>query len=116
MSCLIALTHTPYGSQGAKESLDVALVFAAFEQIPAILFLDEGVLQLLPRDHSPTSFKHVGKVLKAFEMYDIEELWVEKESLEKFGVTQDDLNHKVNVIKRDEVASFCRKFNQHLVV
>ena len=48
-------------------------------------------------------------------MYDIEELWVEKESLEKVGVTQDDRSHKVNVIKRDEVASFCRKFNQHLV-
>ena len=34
----MTLRSTPYGLQAAKESLDVALVLAAFEQSPDILF------------------------------------------------------------------------------
>ena len=46
-----------------KECLDIALVLAAFEQNPAILFFDDGILQLLPTSQCPATHKHIGKII-----------------------------------------------------
>ena len=115
MSCLMTLRSTPYGLQVAKESLDVALVLSAFEQSPGILFIDEGVLQLLPTSHLPSSHKHIGKILCALEMYDINQLWVEQQSLDQFGLMATDLSQTVTVIDRSKVASLYAQYDQHLV-
>jgi tRNA 2-thiouridine synthesizing protein C len=115
MSCLITLSLAPYGSQSAKESLDVALVLAAFEQQPAVLFVDEGILQLLPTGQSPCSHKHIGKIISALEMYEISDLWVEQESLDQFGLMVDDLSQPVKVINRAHVSQLCSQYDQHLV-
>lgn len=111
----MTLSHTPYGSLSAKESLDVALVLAAFEQQPAVLFIDAGVLQLLPDSQTPSSHKHIGKIIAALDMYDINQLWVEQESLDYFGLTQEDLSQQVQLIDRSNVAQLCAQFDQHLV-
>ncbi len=115
MSCLITLSRAPYGSQDAKEALDVALVLAAFEQQPALLFIDEGILQLLPNSQSPSSHKHIGKIISALEMYEINELWVEQESLDYFGIMVDELSQPVKVINRAQVSQLCAQYHQHLV-
>ena len=115
MSCLMILTHAPYGSRNAKESLDVALVLAAFEQQPALLFVDEGVLQLLPNSQTPSLHKHIGKIISALEMYDINEIWVEQESLDLFGISEDELSQSVTVITRSNIAQLCAQYDQHLV-
>jgi len=115
MSCILTLTRAPYESQAAKESLDVALVLAAFEQNPGILFIDDGVLQLLPTSNHPSPAKHIGKIISALEMYDINELWVEQESLQQLGLTVEQLSQPVKLILRKDVASLLAKFDQHLV-
>jgi tRNA 2-thiouridine synthesizing protein C len=115
MPCLVTLTHAPYGSRSAKDSLDVTLVLAAFEQQPAVLFVDEGVLQLLPTSQTPSSHKHIGKIISALEMYDINEIWVEQESLDLFGISEDELSQSVTVITRSNIAQLCAQYNQHLV-
>jgi tRNA 2-thiouridine synthesizing protein C len=115
MPCLMTLTRAPYGSKSAKESLDAALVLAAFEQQPAVLFVDEGILQLLPTSQSPSSHKHIGKIISALEMYDINELWVEQESLDFFGISVDELSQTVTVIARSNIAQMCAQYDQHLV-
>ena len=115
MACLMTLRSTPYGLQAAKESLDVTLVLAAFEQSPGILFIDDGVLQLLPPSHLPSSYKHIGTILSPLEMYDIHQLWVEQQSLEQFGLLATDLSQTVTVIDRSKVASLYTQYDQHLV-
>tara|TARA_B110000967_G_scaffold160291_1_gene166134 strand:- start:100 stop:450 length:351 start_codon:yes stop_codon:yes gene_type:complete len=115
MPCLVTLTHAPYGSRRAKDSLEVALVLAAFEQQPAVLFVDEGVLQLLPTSQTPSSHKHIGKIISALEMYDINEIWVEQESLDLFGISEDELSQSVTVITRSNIAQLCAQYDQHLV-
>ena len=115
MPCLMTLTHAPYGSRCAKESLDMALVLAAFEQKPAVLFVDEGVLQLLPTIQTPSPHKHIGKIISALEIYDINEIWVEQESLDLFGISEDELSQSVTVITRSNIAQLCAQYDQHLV-
>jgi tRNA 2-thiouridine synthesizing protein C len=115
MSCLISLSQSPYGSRSAKESLDAALVMAAFEQNPGLLFIDDGVLQLLPKGQQPSPHKHIGKIISALEMYDIEELWVETESLQELGLQVEQLSQPVKLICRQQLSELWSKYDQHLV-
>ncbi len=115
MSCLMMLSQAPYGHQGAKECLDIALVLAAFEQNPAILFFDDGILQLLPTSQCPATHKHIGKIISALEIYDIDELWVEQESLDRLGLLKEDLSQPVKVISRAKVSDLCSQYDQYLV-
>jgi tRNA 2-thiouridine synthesizing protein C len=115
MPCLVTLTQAPYGSRCANDSLDVALVLAAFEQQPAVLFVDEGVLQLLLTSQTPSAHKHIGKIISALEMYDINEIWVEQESLDLFGISEDELSQSVTLITRSNIAQLCSQYDQHLV-
>ena len=48
-------------------------------------------------------------------MYDINDLWVEQESLDQFGLVADELSQTVNVIARSKVARLCAQYDQHLV-
>ena len=115
MACLITLTQSPYGSQAAKESLDAALVLGAFEQEPGLLFVDEGVLQLLPTPQTPAPYKHIGKVISALEMYDITPIWVESESLIAHGLSESQLSQPVTLVARADIAELMDRYQQHLV-
>jgi tRNA 2-thiouridine synthesizing protein C len=48
--------------------------------------------------------KNFSKTYRALEGYDIEKLYVDRESLEERGMTEDDLSVDVNVISRAELA------------
>ena len=115
MSCLISLSQSPYGSRSAKESLDITLVLAAFEQNPGLFFIDDGVLQLLPKSQQPSPHKHIGKIISALEMYDIDELWVETESLQELGLQLEQLSQPVKLIGRQQLSELWSKYDQHLV-
>ncbi len=85
----------PYGTVYALESLEVVLISAAFDQDVSLAFLDDGVFQL-KKDQStdPNSgigMKNFSPTYKALGDYDINKLYVEKESLEERGLTLDDL-------------------------
>ncbi len=91
--------RAPYGTIYALEGLEVALVGAAFEQDVSMLFLDDGVFQLKKnQDTGQTGMKNFSPAYRALEMYDVEKLYVEKESLEKRGLVPDDLIVPVEVI------------------
>lgn len=77
-SLLVIIRHAPYGSSLARASLDVALAAAAFEQTVALLFLGDGVLQLLPQQDSQSiGRKNMGRQLASLPLYDIENVYVD---------------------------------------
>ncbi len=96
---------SPYGTIYALESLEVVLISAAFDQDVSLAFFDDGVYQLAKgqktqgigiKNHSPT--------YRALEGYDIEKLYVEQESLDTRGLTEDDLIVPVQVMSRAELS------------
>ena len=90
--------RAPHGSIYAQESLEVVLVGAAFEQDVSVVFLDDGVYQIRKdQDTSAIGTKNFSKTFRALEMYDVEKLYVEKESMQARGMTEDDLNVAVQV-------------------
>lgn len=95
----------PYGTVYALEALEVVLIGAAFEQDVSMLFMDDGVFQLKKgQDTAATQMKNFSPTYRALEMYDVEKLYVEKESLEARGLTQDDLIVDVEVKTAAEMA------------
>ncbi|MBZ0071058.1 MAG: sulfurtransferase complex subunit TusC [Thiohalobacteraceae bacterium] len=96
----------PYGSIYALESLEVVLIAAAFDQDVSLVFMDDGVYQLKKgQDTKGIGMKNFSPTYRALEGYDIEKLYVAKESLESRGLTADDLIVPVEVLDKDALAS-----------
>ncbi len=96
----------PYGSVYALEGLEVVLISAAFDQDVSLAFIDDGVYQLLRgQDTKAAGMKNFSPTYRALEGYDIEKLYVERESLEARGVAEADLLVDVKVLGREEMAA-----------
>ena len=82
----------PYGTIYALESLEVVLIGAAFEQDVCLAFLDDGVYQIAKgQDTKNIGMKNFSPTYNALGDYDVNKIYVEKESLEARGLTLDDL-------------------------
>ena len=91
----------PHGTIYALESLEVVLITAAFDQDVSLVFLDDGVFQLRKGQQTKgIETKNFSSTYRALEGYDIEKLYVEKESLEARGLIEDDLLVDVMVLDR----------------
>ena len=82
----------PHGSVYAHESLEVVLIAAAFEQDVALAFIDDGVYQLMrDQDTSQIGMKNFSPTYRALGDFDVNKIYVERESLETRGLGLDDL-------------------------
>lgn len=82
----------PHGTIYALESLEVVLIGAAFDQDVSLAFVDDGVYQLLQnQDTAALGTKNFSPTFRALGDYDVSKIYVERESLESRGLTQDDL-------------------------
>jgi tRNA 2-thiouridine synthesizing protein C len=97
--------RAPYGTVYALESLEVVLIGAAFEQDVSMVFVDDGVYQLKKgQDTKGVDMKNFSPTYRALEMYDVEKLYVERESMEARGLTEDDFVVPVEVLGSREIA------------
>lgn len=95
----------PYGTIYALESLEVVLIAAAFDQDVSLAFLDDGVFQIVKGQNTKNiDVKNFSPTYRALEGYDIEKLYVEKESMEARGISAADLIVDVKVLSRAEMA------------
>ena len=84
--------RAPHGSNYAQEGLEVALIGAAFDQDVSIAFIDDGVFQLkTAQDTGEIGVKNFTAAFRALGDYEVKTLYVERESLERRGLTADDL-------------------------
>jgi tRNA 2-thiouridine synthesizing protein C len=83
-SYLILTRSSPYGSHKPKAALDMALTAAAFEQEVSVVFLDDGVLQLLPnQDTESSNLKNISKLISALKIYEVKHVYIHISSAEK---------------------------------
>ena len=96
--------RAPYGTIFALECLEVVLISAAFEQDVSLAFLDDGVYQLKKsQDTTGIGMKNFSNTYRALDDYEVEKIYVEKESLEARGLTEDDLIIPVEVKSAEEL-------------
>lgn len=103
----------PYGTIYAWESLEVVLIGAAFEQDVSLAFIDDGVYQLTKgQDTKAVEMKNFSPTYAALGDYEVNKIFVEKESLEERGLTLDDLQH---LVWEDEDEDYAEKDSIRLV-
>ena len=84
--------RSSFGTVYAIESLEVVLIAAAFEQDVSLAFMDDGVYQIVEGQNADgIGMKNFSKTFHALGDYDINKLYVSKESLEERGLTESDL-------------------------
>jgi tRNA 2-thiouridine synthesizing protein C len=89
----------PYGTIYALESLEVVLIASAFDQDISLAFVGDGVYQLAKGGNTKgIELKNFSPTYRALEDYDITRLYVEQESLEARGLSEDDLVVPVEVV------------------
>lgn len=95
----------PHGTIYALESLEVVLIAAAFEQDVSLAFIDDGVYEIVKgQDTKSTEMKNFSPTYRALEGYDIEKLYVEKESMETRGLTEKDFVVPVQILSAKGMA------------
>ena len=105
--------RAPYGTIYSVEGFEVVLIGAAFDQQVCMAFLDDGVYQLVEgQDTSDIEVKNFTPAFGALGDYDVNRLYVERESLEARGLTQDDL---MEVTWEDEDDDWAEKSSIHVV-
>ena len=94
----------PYGTIYALESLEVVLITATFDQDVSLVFLDDGVYELLKGQNTKAiGIKNFSPTYRALDGYDVEKLYVERESLEARGLSEDQLLVDVEVLSSVEM-------------
>ena len=96
----------PYGTIYALEALEVVLIAAAFDQNVSLVFVDDGVYQIRKGQQTKDiGQKNFSPTYRALGDYDIEKLYVERESLEARGLAADDLLVPVQVLGAVELGA-----------
>ena len=82
----------------------MVLIAAAFDQDVSLVFVDDGVYQLIKgQDTKGVEMKNFSPTYRALEGYDIEKLYVEKEAMDLRGLTEDDFIVPVEVKSKAEI-------------
>jgi len=100
---LVIQRTAPYGSSLAREGLDYVLTSAAYDQNIQMLFMGDGVFQLVKNQNSTDiQLKSQLGAMEVLPLYDIEDLYVVEEDLEERNLNKSDLGIAVKFIKRSD--------------
>jgi tRNA 2-thiouridine synthesizing protein C len=113
---LLFLTRkAPYGSSLAREALDAVLMASAFGQQVTLVFLGDGVFQLKTQQNpSEIEMKNFSKTFAALELYGVSSIFVEQSSLQKRGLTLDQLLIPAKLIQPHQLTELLEEQDQVL--
>lgn len=83
---------SPHATSSGREGVDALLAASAYCEDISVIFIGDGVYQLL-QGQQPGEIlsKDYAPMLKLFDLYDIEQVYVCASSLEQRGLAQADL-------------------------
>ena len=99
-SILFVIAHPPHRGALAVEMLDELLVGAVFEQKVSVLFIDEGVLQLID---SGEMQGNVARGYRALPTYDVSDVFVDAAALRRRGLSAESLAIPARVVTRGAI-------------
>jgi tRNA 2-thiouridine synthesizing protein C len=111
-SYLFVLRKPPHSGAYVQEMLDIILTTAAFDQKVSILLLDDGVFQLKKGQHPEyVGMKDTAAIFNALEIYDVNAIYTEVESLQERGLKPGDLCLPVQEYYRKDIAGLMKRFD-----
>ncbi len=102
----------PYGTNQPQLCLDMALASAVFEQQVNYIFLEDGVFQLLKSQNAERiNSKTIGNALETLDLYGIEKLFVDENSLSRRNIKRSDLILDVEIVARSKISELIDQSN-----
>lgn len=96
--------RAPYSTESAQEQLDALLVCATFGQTVSVLFQDDGVWQLQAAQAGDVLGKrNLAAQLQILPLYDIQQLYVDAQSLQERGIDPSSLLLPVQPLNTPEL-------------
>ncbi|MEZ5573132.1 MAG: sulfurtransferase complex subunit TusC [Halioglobus sp.] len=112
---LLVLRFLPYGSSIAKAAIDVALASAVFDQEVDLLFIGDGVLQLLPdQDGREVGSKSLGRLLSSLPLYDIDHVYADAEAISRFNLDPTNMLLEVRMLSELQIHNLMLQYD-HLL-
>jgi tRNA 2-thiouridine synthesizing protein C len=112
-SLLIISRQPPWAGVQAREALDIALAGGAFDLPITLLFLDDGVLQLLHGQRpEAVQQKNLSANLQALPLFGVEHLYLCRHSLQSRGFTETDLNIPAAALDRSQIQALIQRHDQ----
>ncbi len=109
---LFVLRSAPHSGSAIQEMLDIILTTAAFEQQVAVLLLDDAVFALKSHQQPEKYFnKDTAAIFKALEIYDVQTIYVEEESLQERGLHFAGLCLPAQAILRRNMAELIKQYD-----
>jgi tRNA 2-thiouridine synthesizing protein C len=113
----IIITKSTFAGADFKESLDLALVCAAFEHLVNLIFTDDGVYNLLDnQQHQLLAEKDQTALLKGLNFYDIENIYVDADSLKARSITTDNLMITTGLLEPKDLNQLNLQADQVVVI
>ncbi|OHC27278.1 MAG: sulfurtransferase TusC [Pseudomonadales bacterium RIFCSPLOWO2_12_59_9] len=111
-SLLLISRQAPWSGPGAREALDIALAGGAFDLPLAMLFLDDGVLQLTQAQQpAQLQQKDLTANLQALPMFGVEALYACNRSLFERGVDSGALNLPVELLDEHGLSALLQRYD-----
>ncbi|EAW29933.1 DsrF protein [marine gamma proteobacterium HTCC2143] len=96
--------QAPYGNSLSREALDFALAAGVFDQDVGMVFIGDGVWQLLDRqDSRAIAFKNHQKLLSALSLYDITDIYVDQVAITDRQIVPHQLSLKAHIVSDTEI-------------
>jgi tRNA 2-thiouridine synthesizing protein C len=111
-SLLLISRQAPWSGPGAREALDIALAGGAFDLPLAMLFLDDGVLQLTQAQQpAHLQQKDLSANLQALPMFGVEALYACNRSLCERGLDTGALNLPVELLDEHALPALIQRYD-----
>ncbi|MCQ6255470.1 sulfurtransferase complex subunit TusC [Pseudomonas sp. Q11] len=113
-SLLLISRQAPWSGPGAREALDIVLAGGAFDLPIGLLFLDDGVMQLVSGQNAKTvQQKDLSANLQALPMFGVEDLYVCADSAAERGVATDALAlDELKILSAPQIAALIDRYDQ----
>lgn len=111
-SVLLISRQAPWAGIGAAEAVDIALAAGAFDLPLSILFMDDGVLQLLEQQQPQVlEQKDLSANLQALPMFGIEQLYVAQQCLAERGLADSPLAMPAERVDDQAIQHLIRQYD-----
>lgn len=102
---------SPYQNSNARENLDLLMMLASFDVDVSMLFIGDGVLQLLETEHDIIKTRAFTPLLKSLKHYDITQLYVLDEAFTELEINQNQLICPVAIIDSKKLTTLFQQFD-----
>lgn len=112
-SLLIISRQPPWAGPSAREALDIVLAGGAFDLPIGLLFLDDGVFQLLPAQHAAAvQQKDLSANLQALPLFGVDALYAAQSSLDERGLGAAPLGLAVECLEDAALSALIDRYDQ----